>query len=153
MGREVNLGPDLTSNDPRLDLPQPGCDLPPVFVRLGHLLLILVLLAATGGHWAVLQTVAWTNMLAHNLRTASIEEALTKTFDGKNPCTMCKQISAGKKAEKKTEFPTQAKKLEFFSERPAFIFSAPIDFRLTVSRFDRLTTWSEAPPTPPPLAA
>jgi hypothetical protein len=132
---------------------QPVCDCRLVFVRLGHLFLIVALLAATGGHWAVLQTVAWTNMLANNLRTGSIEEALTKTFDGKNPCSMCQQITAGKRAEKKAEFPTLAKKLEFCSERPAFVFSAPKDFRLVVFHFDRLTAWSEAPPTPPPLAA
>jgi hypothetical protein len=153
MGQDFNLGPNSTSIAPRLDLSQAGCDLPPVFVRLGHILLILALLAATGGHWAVLQTVAWTNMLANNLRTSSIEEALTKTFDGKNPCSMCQKISAGKKAEKKAEFPTLAKKFEFCSERPAFVFSAPTDFRVVVFHFDRLTAWSEAPPTPPPLAA
>jgi hypothetical protein len=124
-----------------------------VFVRLGHILLILALLAATGGHWTVLQTVAWTNMLANNLRTDSVTSAFTKTFDGKNPCTLCKQISAGKKTEKKTAFPTLAKKLEFCSERAALAFSAPTDFRLIVSSFYRLTAWSEAPPTPPPLNA
>jgi hypothetical protein len=124
-----------------------------VFVRLGHALLIVAFLAATGGHWAVLQTVAWTNMLADNLQTTSLSNALTKTFDGKHPCTMCKEISAGKKSEKKAEFPTLGTKLEFVSERPAFVFSAPSDFRLVTALTVTLTTWSEAPPTPPPLAA
>ena len=92
-------------------------------------------------------------MLANNLRTDSVASAFTKTFDGNNPCAMCKQISAGKKTEKKTEYPTLAKKLEFCSERPAFAFSAPTNFRLIVFPFDRLIAWSEAPPTPPPLSA
>jgi hypothetical protein len=131
-------------------LSQAGCDLPPVFVRLGHILIILALLAATGGHWTVLQTVAWTNMLANNLRTDPIAAALTKTFNGENPCTMCKQISAGKKSEHKTEFPTLLKKIEFYSERPLIVFSAPTDFRLLVLPFDALPNWSEAPPKPRP---
>ena len=117
-----------------------------MFVRLGHFLLILALLAATGGHWTMLQTVAWMNMLANNLRTESIAAALTKTFDGKNPCAMCKQITAGKKTEKKTAFPTLAKKLEFYSERPVIVFLAPADFRLVVSPFDGLS--NEFQPSP-----
>jgi len=121
-----------------------------VFHRLGHLFLIPALLAATDGHWAVLQTVAWTNMLANNLRTDSIEEALTKTFDGKNPCTMCRQISAGKKAEKKAEFPTLARKLEFCSERPAIVFSAPTDFRRLPEPSVILRELAHQPPAPPP---
>ena len=124
-----------------------------MFVRLGHVLLVVAFLAATGGHWALLQTVAWTNMLADNLRTESFSVALTKTFNGQHPCTMCKEISAGKKSEKKAEFPTLGSKLEFVSERPAFVFSAPTDFRLLVSLTEPLISWSEAPPTPPPLAA
>ena len=40
-----------------------------MFRKLGHILLIVALLAAVGGHWIVLQSVAWTNMLAGNLRT------------------------------------------------------------------------------------
>jgi len=115
--------------------------------------LVLMLVLTLGLHWALLQTVAWTNMLAHNLRTGSITEAWTKTFDGKHPCQLCQQISAGKKAEKKAEFPTLAKKLEFVSARLAFSFSSPTNYYLVNSHFSELTTWSEAPPTPPPLAA
>lgn len=122
-----------------------------MFIRFGHLLLILALLAATGGHWTVLQTVAWTNMLATNLRTDSFAEALTKTFDGKNPCRMCHEISTGKKTEKKANLLTAGKQLEFCSERLVFVFSAPTDFRLVATSLAGLTNWSEAPPTPPPL--
>ena len=91
-------------------------------------------------------------MLANNLRTDSVAVAFTKTFDGKNPCSMCKQIAVGKKSEQKTEFPALAKKLEFYCERPVIVFSAPTDFRLIVSPFDPLTNWSEAPPKPRPKA-
>ena len=134
-------------------MPQAGCDLPPVLVRLGHFLLIFALLAATGGHWAVLQTVAWTNMLAINLRASSFEQALTKTFDGRNPCAICKQISAGKKSEKKTEFPAWATKLEFVAERAAFVFTAPKAFRLLPETSSPLLERAHQPPVPPPRPA
>jgi hypothetical protein len=124
-----------------------------MFVRLGNVLLIVALLAATGGHWALFQTVAWTNMLADNLQTARFSEALSRTFDGKHPCNMCHEISAAKKTEKKSDLPNLGKKLEFTSERPAIVFSAPVDFYLLATLTESVVSWSEAPPTPPPLAA
>jgi hypothetical protein len=122
----------------------------PVFKRLGHALLILALIGALGGHWAVLQTVAWTNMLATHLRTSSLEEALAKTFDGKNPCALCKDISAGRQAEQKTEFPGCAKKLEFIADRTVFVFSPPTDFYLVSEKAVLACLLSHQPPVPPP---
>lgn len=122
----------------------------PVFVRLGHVLLILALLGATGGHWAVLQTIAWADMLATNLQSESVSDAITKTFDGQNPCKMCKEISAGKKAEQKSELPLQLKKLEFVTERLGFVFSAPQDFRLAPGLFSELDGLTHRPSVPPP---
>ncbi len=122
----------------------------PVFVRLGHILLILALLGATGGHWAVLQTVAWADMLTKNLQTESVASAITKTFDGEHPCKMCKQISAGKKAEKKADLPLQIKKLEFVSQRPVFVFAAPQDFQLVPVLLSSLDGLTHRPTVPPP---
>jgi hypothetical protein len=121
-----------------------------VFKRLGHVLLIVALLVATGGHWALLQTVAWTNMLASNLRTSSFEEAVVKTFDGKHPCSLCKQIAQGKKSEKKSEFPVQLKRLEFVSEHTEFVFVAPRDFRLLPASEFCLSGVARSPAVPPP---
>ncbi len=121
-----------------------------MFVRLGNCLLIVALIGVTGGHWAVLQTIAWTKMLADNLQTATLEAALTKTFDGKHPCKLCKSIDAGKRAEKKADLPLEIKKLEFVSQCPVFVFSAPQDFRLVpvfASISDGLT---HRPSVPPP---
>lgn len=118
--------------------------------KVGHAALIVALIAAVGGHWAVLQTVAWTSMLAQNLRTDSIEQALAKTFDGQHPCRLCKAISAGKKSEKKSEFPTLAKKLEFVSDRLVFVFSAPEAFWLQGEFSPHSDSLSTAPLLPPP---
>lgn len=121
-----------------------------MFQRLGHLLLIVALLATTGGHWALLQTVAWTNMLATNLQTSSFEEALVKTFDGKHPCAMCKAVSEGKKSEKKAELMLAGKKLEFVNDRTAFMFCAPSDFRLVPEPQNFGDQLAYRPPVPPP---
>src|SRR4051794_17579576 len=102
-----------------------------VFVRLGNIFLIVALLAATGTHWALLQSVAWTTMLAGNLRTGSFSEAVQKTFDGKHPCNLCKEIKTGQRSEKKPKFSYSLHKLEFVTERVAFVFDSPPEFILS----------------------
>ena len=121
-----------------------------VFARLGHVLLILALLAATGGHWAVLQTVAWTNMLATNLRTDSLEVALTKTFDGQHPCKLCKVVADGKKSEKSTDLPALAKKIEFTHGATHFLFTAPENFWLQDEPATVFHSVTHLPSVPPP---
>jgi hypothetical protein len=37
-----------------------------VFGRIGNIFLVLALVAMLGAHWTLLQTVAWTTMLADN---------------------------------------------------------------------------------------
>jgi len=121
-----------------------------VFRKLGHVLIIVALIAAVGGHWAVLQTLAWTNMIAENIQTSSLFEAMTRTFDGKHPCSLCQAITQGKKSEKKTEFPPQLKKMEFISERASFVFCPPQDFRLIAEHNVTFAGFVHPPPFPPP---
>jgi hypothetical protein len=101
-----------------------------VFKRLGKIFLVLALAAMLGAHWALLQTVAWTTMLADNLQSNSFQVAAEKTFDGKHPCCLCKAIAAGKQSEKKTEFSLQSQKLEFPPLKENFIPIAPSQFQL-----------------------
>ena len=101
-----------------------------MFVRIGKIFLVLTLVTMLGAHWMLLQTVAWTTMLADNLCTHSVKEAVTETFDGKHPCCLCKAIAAGKQSEKKTEFNLQTQKLEFPPANENFILIAPSQFQL-----------------------
>ncbi|MBI3880822.1 MAG: hypothetical protein HY301_12285 [Verrucomicrobia bacterium] len=120
--------------------------------RIGHLLLALALLGATGGHWWFLQSVAWTAMIVDQSRTAPLSVAVAKTFSGQHPCVLCKQIQAGKNSEQKTELPNPTIKFEFLysTARPALfppriaVESAPAGFL----PFPR----GESPPVPPPRA-
>lgn len=82
-------------------------------MRGGKLLVVITLVLATGAHWAVLQTVAWSTMLAGNLCTESVSQAVAKTFDGEHPCPLCKAIAAAKKAQKKSEAVSPVLKMEF----------------------------------------
>jgi hypothetical protein len=83
-----------------------------------------------GAHWALLQTIAWTTMLADNLHSDLFCDAVAKTFDGRHPCCLCKVIVAGKQSEKKSEFSFQQQKLEFPPVKENFALIAPAQFQL-----------------------
>lgn len=121
-----------------------------MFARFGKCCVIVALVVTTGAHWAVLQSVAWTTMLAENLRTGSLSEAVTHTFDGKHPCCLCKAIAVGKKSERKSEFTLQLKKLEFPPAAEKLILVAPSRFEFLPLANAFAESLGQSPPTPPP---
>jgi hypothetical protein len=121
-----------------------------VFKRAGHGLLIVALLCATGGHWAVWQSVAWAAMLANNARAQSLSMAIEQTFDGKHPCPICRQIAKARQSEKKSDAQPELKKLEFLLERITFVISAPAHYFLLDEPLQSAPLLNHTPPTPPP---
>jgi hypothetical protein len=71
-----------------------------LFRTLTRFLVLIAAVQLFGGHWAVLQTVAWVGMAIEYAETDSIPEALSKTFDGAHPCELCHAVSAGQAKEK-----------------------------------------------------
>jgi hypothetical protein len=121
-----------------------------VLARFSKFLVVVALITTTGLHWAVLQSVAWTTMLANNLRTQSLAEAVTRTFDGKHPCCLCKTIAAAKKSGKKTEFALQIPKIEFPPSPENAFLAAPSRFQLSPLTNSSAESLTVRPPTPPP---
>jgi hypothetical protein len=121
-----------------------------VLKRLGYILLIVAVLTASGTHWLVLQSVAWTTMLMDNLQSSSLAQAVGRTFDGKHPCKLCKQIVKGKQTEKKAELRVEWKKLEFSYAPSIFVFTPPSFCWEARASDDLATPLSHAPPAPPP---
>jgi hypothetical protein len=123
-----------------------------VFVRFGKILLIFLLLATLGAHWALLQTVAWTTMLTNNLQSGSFHDAMTKTFDGRHPCCLCKAIAAAKKSEKKSDAIAPGLKFEFppTPDNPVLVAPAQFHFLPQADTFSESLT--HPPLTPPPRA-
>jgi hypothetical protein len=123
-----------------------------MFPRLVKYLLVCALMFSIGGHWLVLQSVAWTTMFAANLSNhASASEALSQTFDGEHPCSLCQVVKAGKASEQKGKLPSLTlKKFEYVSESARFIFIAPSFSSLAGSRSELFTSHSSVPPVPPP---
>ena len=99
-----------------------------MFARSGKLLVVVALVLTTGFHWTALQTLAWATMLASNLHTHSVSEAVSATFDGRHPCCMCKAIAAAKKSEKKSEAVSASLKMEFPPVAQKIILHPPAQF-------------------------
>ena len=70
-------------------------------IRTGQYFLIGALLVSMGGHLALLQTIAWGDMLVEFSSKGSFSEAVDKTFDGEHPCHLCKVVKKSKSEEKK----------------------------------------------------
>jgi hypothetical protein len=121
-----------------------------VFARCGKFFVVAALVLSTGAHWAALQTAAWTTMLANNLRTQTVSEAMANTFDGRHLCPLCKAIAAAKKSEKKSEAVSPSLKMEFPPVAEKFVLISPKPF----SAFSRAAFFAAAafpkPPLPPP---
>jgi hypothetical protein len=121
-----------------------------VLPRLPKLAIVICLACSIGLHWAFFQSLAWVGMVVGYSQNATIKEALVKTFDGKHPCALCKEIAKGKRSEKNSEFGLQLKKFEFLSEKAQFTFTAPTHFWQLEATADCLNSVFLTPPSPPP---
>ncbi|MEO5913651.1 MAG: hypothetical protein ABIS50_05430 [Luteolibacter sp.] len=123
--------------------------------QLGQWLLIGMLLVSMGGHLALLQTIAWGNMLVDFSSKASLSEAMEKTFDGEHPCPLCKVVKKTKSEDEKKPMLKSEMKMEVALPVPVkvpFPRSTDLVFRVT----EYSGTFSEvylAVPMQPPRAA
>jgi len=122
----------------------------------GYPLLFLAMFSIAGGHWAVLQSVAWTGMLIEYSQSSSLRAAVIKTFGGKAPCQMCRTIEEGRQKETKLPATLKADKKcdKFFSAPVAFLeVPAPVPFSYPPVSNESASSRASSPPAPVPLAA
>ena len=131
-------------------LPAGRIKLSSVFGRGGKFLVVAALVLTTGLHWAALQTVAWTTMLANNLCSESLSQAVSRTFDGVHPCCLCKAIAAAKQSQKKSEAIASALKSEFPPVTGKMTLFPPARFELLSAQNAFADSQSSKPPVPPP---
>ena len=89
----------------------------------------MTLLLTFGGHWVFLQSVAWVGMVVSYSQNSSVSEALTKTFDGKHPCKLCKVVEQGKKQQEEHDIPLQKFKFEFVIDNSENLLFPPLPIR------------------------
>src|SRR5947207_12000412 len=113
-------------------------------------LTVVTLTFALGGHWAILQSVAWVTMVAGYSQADPFKEALVKTFDGRHPCPICKFVAQGKKSEQKQETQKLLTKLDFLLAPTRVTIYPPSPAPLQSSPAGSSDSRSETPPSPPP---
>jgi hypothetical protein len=131
----------------------------PIVRRLGCAMMALSLFLVAGGHWAMLQGVAWVTMVHDFSRGGSLTQAVEKTFDGKHPCAMCKKIAKAKNSEASGEkAPVTVKmdkKAEVFVKAPGSELPTPVSrsFAYGPAPFVSIPELCFAPPVPVPISA
>ena len=125
-----------------------------IFLRkASRLIVVLALLASIGGHWALLQSVAWTRMIIERAQTESFAAAVQTTLDGEHPCNLCKRITEGKQNERQPQKSPLTAKVDLVCERRIIAIappSQPVNFQ---SGPTEGAPRAERPPVPPPRAA
>ena len=124
-----------------------------VLRKASRFVVILALLASIGGHWALLQSVAWTRMIVERAGGQSFSQAVQTTFDGEHPCDLCKRISEGKQGERQPEKSPLNVKLDLLCERRVIAIAPPSEPVISPSNTVEGTPRAECPPVPPPRAA
>lgn len=110
-------------------------------------------MVSIGAQWAVLQSAAWVSMaISYTLKTGSVCQGLSQTFDGAHPCKMCCMVKKGAESEKKDPKEQIAKqKLELFADKClAFIIASPAHNVPFAASNEVAVPTQQAPPTPPP---
>lgn len=73
-------------------------------MRLVRFMLVCVaLLHLSGGHWGVMQAIAWARMLVDYSAQRGLLDGVRTTFDGRHPCAMCRAISTATQEQSQDE--------------------------------------------------
>lgn len=126
---------------------------PVVFKRAAKVAVILAVALSVGLHWALLQSVAWAGMFASYAQQTTLREAFTKTFDGKNPCRICKLVREGQQSEKAKESLLPLVKIESLPCAAVFVLTPPAPLSVPTAPDQDASPRAESPPSPPPRAA
>jgi hypothetical protein len=117
---------------------------------VGRTVTILALCCAIGLHWIALQSVAWTTMVIEYSKHAPLCQAITQTFDGAHPCSLCQAVNTGKNSDKKSDFQSPTPKIDMICMARAIRLLPPfIQFEYATSDFPSSESRS-SPAVPPP---
>jgi hypothetical protein len=122
--------------------------------RFARSIIAVLLIFSIGGHWALLQSVAWVSMVIDYSKDAPISIAVEKTFDGKHPCNICTLVQRGKQTEEKREAIKTKHKLDLWV---AFAETSLPNLALVRADFVPVISFfhgrGDSPPVPPPRFA
>jgi len=121
--------------------------------RFGAFLCALALIQLMGGHYAVLQTTAWVGMVVNYSKAEGVGAGISKTFDGKHPCSLCLSIAKNRQTEKKQSTQLAAAKIYLIDHAQRWTLQPPgYSWDLGTSSFS-LFNCDSSPLVPPPRAS
>lgn len=124
-----------------------------LFKRAAKFAVILAVALSVGLHWVLLQSVAWTGMFVSFAQQTTLSDAFAKTFDGKNPCRICKLVREGQQSEKAREATLPLVKIESLPCTIAFVLQPLTPLSPPPAPDEAASPRAESPPLPPPRAA
>jgi hypothetical protein len=121
-----------------------------MFRATGRFVTILALCCAIGLHWIALQSVAWTAMVIDYSKHAPLRHAISQTFDGAHPCSLCHAVNTGKSSEKKSDLQPAAAKIDIICALRTISLPPPfVRFEYVTNVFS-LSERRSSPAVPPP---
>ena len=113
---------------------------------------IFALCCAIGLHWIALQSLAWTTMIIDYSKRAPLRQAITQTFDGAHPCSLCHAVNKGKNSEKKSDLQLATPKIDMICGPRAIRLVPPFrGFQYASADFS-FSDIGQSPLVPPPRA-
>ncbi len=118
--------------------------------RFAQWVVAMTLVVSLGGHWALLQGLAWTTMLARFSQAMPLTEAVASTFDGKHPCPLCLAVQKGQQEEQKKSRLQPLQKLVLILDAQVLALIPPPPLPRCSHLVEALRSRAEEPPRPPP---
>jgi hypothetical protein len=117
---------------------------------VGRIATIFALCCAIGLHWIALQSLAWTTMIIDYSKRAALRQAITQTFDGAHPCSLCHTVNKGKNSERKSDLQSPSPKIDMICVPRANRISRPfVPFEYASTSYSSFEI-GHSPPVPPP---
>lgn len=121
--------------------------------KLNQILMLTAWLLATGAHWDVVQTFAWSRMLVNNARVLPLRDALEFTFSAEGRCNLCQTVQENRPApagEDAAVVNLMTKEPLVFQTLASVVVSAPAATICATRAASWMSHERTAPPSPPP---
>ncbi|MDA7665906.1 hypothetical protein OAM00_04280 [Verrucomicrobia bacterium] len=89
------------------------------------LIVVTSLTLSIGGHWGLLQTIAWSNMLLDYSENLTWTSALSKTIDPDTSCRICEFVQEGRNQESNQDFSKTQFKIDLVCEQREVFLNCP----------------------------
>ncbi len=89
-------------------------------------------------------------MIVNYSKRGSLCEAITQTFDGAHPCSLCHIVNKGKTADKKSDLQLLTPKIDMICAKRAITLVRPFECVDYVPVDFSVVQIVESPPVPPP---